>query len=267
MVRRSANPEGYKHSRSEKVKRARDAMREVMIRFSKLDIYTRQLYTEATALDNPIFRDYIWRKIIEYILKRQQRPPKITPFPDPTPVIPPVPSPAPTPTPNPDIHPYPWPYPGWDPTPKKSIRPGPPSYTHDHLPREIPNPSRDGPKPVLPPDEKNPIDDNRELVPTPVYIVVEIDPSGLTGTAYEVYLEAKSAYRQAKRWISSHKKEVVIIVMVGVLIFFTYTVFIGGTAIGTGSYVLIDESYQPMLPLLLPYIGNRPIELYTGPNI
>jgi len=260
IVRRAANPENYKHSRNERVQRTREAMRRVMIRYSALDIYKRQLYTEATALDNPIVREIIKRKIINDIKPRKPKPPPINPFPTPPPnpfwTIPPWPYP----TPNPNIDINVWPYPDWEPWGQHNIRPGPNSYGHDHLPNEIPNPSRDHPTPGEPGEIPLPVPGRREPTPEPVYIVVEIDPSGLTGTAYDVYLEAKSAYRSVKRWIHNHQKEVIIIVIIGLVVFFFYTFAIAGVELGTGSYVLADASLQQYAPLLIPLAGGRPIE-------
>lgn len=260
VVRRAANPEGYQHSGNQRVKRTRDAMRRVMVRFSSLDIYTRQMYTEGTALNNPILRDYLLRRLIYEIKKRPPKFPPITPYPDPSPYIPPNPVPIPGPLPNPNITPEHWPYPEWHPWPNKTPRPGPNSYGHDHLPQEIPNPSRDHPTPGPPSDIPNPTDDRRLPQPTPVYIVVEVDPSGLSGEAYDLYLEAKSSYRQVKRWVHDNKKVVMIIVIVGLVILFVYTFGVGGVTIGSGSHVLADASLMSYAPMLMPIVGARPIE-------
>lgn len=260
IVRRAANPEGYQHSRSEKVRRARDALRSVMIRYSALDIYTKQLYTEGTALDNPILREYIYRKIMDEIRRRGPKPPPPLPSPWVVPDIAPTIPPAPLPVPNPNIDYHPWPYPGWNPAPQKHIRPGPNSYAHDHLPQEIPNPSRDGPKPGLPPDIPNPTDDRRDYTPHPVYIVVEVDPYGLSGTAYELYLEAKSKYRAVRRWIQSHKKEIIIVVIVGAIITFGYSLYVGGGLVASGNVILVDQAYAPYIGMLLPFLAPYPWE-------
>lgn len=245
-IRRAANPEGYKHSRSRKVKRVRNAFANVMVRYSALDIYKKQLWTEATALDNPILKELLKRKLTEEIRRRGPKPPP--PIPTPEMVINSVRAGITSqyPAPYPNIDYSPWRFPDWYPWNNKVPRYGPNNYISDELPKEIPNPSRDWRTP-LPPDVPNEnIDDRRAWEPPTIYILTEIEPRGLTGTLYELYLDAKSEYRRVKRFIKSHKKEIIIIAIAGLIIAFVYTVFVAGAKVASGTVLLADESIKPL---------------------
>jgi len=239
-VRRAAVDEHYKHSRNRKVKKARETFAQAVVRYSNLDIVTKQAYTEAVRwkILTPIdpYARRIYEKVRRIIVRRPPGPPGVgvpyyvwtaSPFYSPTVV------PAPTPTPVEWV--------SWEEeyTPKKYLPPWGHVINEEYSKREMPNPARAPLPPDIQEEEKN-INKDRTPARTPMYIVVEIDPAGWTGLLYEGWVRVKTEYHEIKRWVSSHKKEVLIIVAIGAIALFAWEFFMGGALVSTGAEVLVN---------------------------
>lgn len=260
MIRRAINPEFYMHSWSREVKRNREIFAKVMENYSKMDIVTKQAYTEVPFLNPPLPITPWVRKKLNDLWQRAKNKPKWGAWPFPFPFPWPEGWPWPWGVPNPSISQYRWPYSDYEPWPKQrgvgghnqAVRDGiaenwPRRDWNNPYPPEVPLP---GPTPN---ERKNP---GRQ----PVYIVIEVDPEELEGKNWDLELYVYSQYTRVRRWISSHKKEIIIIVAVGAIITLGYSLMVGGVSIASGTEILVTPVGEAMLGGLAIMIPNAVIK-------
>ena len=263
LIRRAIHPEFYMHSWSQKVKKNRELFAKVMENYSKMDIVTKQAYTEAIFLNPKLPLNIITRKIISNIKTSIKRGKPPGPPGLPSWVPNPWPTPTPIATPNPYISPEPWPYQDWQPWPRESGIGGHEQALRDGIaqgnqrrPDRTPLP---GDLPFPQPTRDNQHNPYRQ----PIIITVEIDPEGLEGKAYEVWLSLKSEYSEIKRIISSHKREVIILVVFGTLVLFGYGLIAGGAELISGTELLVTpeaSSLYALTGLMFPNLVVKHIE-------
>lgn len=265
LIRRAIHPEYYQHSWSNKVKRNRELFATAMEEYSKMDIVLKQKLTEGIYLVPrlplpPISRDTIskWRRKIKDRLGLQ---PGLFP-----PYFPwPYNAPFPQPLPNPNIDQAPWPWKDWSPWPNERGVGGKDQHLRDKYGQDGQrNPQRS----PFPPDVPTPGDTDDERHPTkipPTIIVVEVDPEGALWQGYRLAVWAKGEYGEVRRVIEAHKREVVILVVVGALIVFGYMLIAGGVEIAGGTELLANPEATPLysgLGLLGPLQAAKHIEHY-----
>lgn len=241
-VRRSADPENYLHSNSKRVRKVRETFAEAMITYSQLDIVTKQAYSEAIKWRTLSPLNPYLRRLVEIILKRIEEMP------------PPPPTPAPEYTL--DISPFAQNQPQttreqmrdlmleWlrQYTPKKYYRQGPAQWIYDYMAqRQYRNPFRTPFPPEVPNPEQQPKEQQNPFKYATT-IVVTIEPKGITGMAYEGYIWVKTEYQEIKMWISSNKKEVLIIVAIGAFILFGWELLVAGGLKSIGSTLFVKEA-------------------------
>jgi len=240
-ARRSADPENYLHSRSRKVKKVRETFAQAVVKYSRMDIVTKQMYREAIRMRVISPLNIYMRRIAEEINKRiEERPPGPPPLPIPQFLV--ETSPFTQINVSPSVQPSPREQLDWlrNYQPWRYYR-GIGQIISDEFAKEgMPNPSR-APFPAEIPKPEQNIYRDRTPATEPTYIVVEIDPAGLTGMFYEGYVWVKTEYGEIKRWIRSHKKEVIIIVAIGLFIFLGWEFVVGGGLLVKGGEVLVKE--------------------------
>jgi len=263
VIRRAMHPEYYMHSWSRQVRENRKLFAQVMENYSKMDIVTKQAYTEAIWLRPPVPIPPQVREKLSDLWHRARRRIHTTPQPLPSYVPLPWTIPVPWPVPNPYISPWVWPWPEYQPWPRQqsvgghqeAIRQGM-GYgqqrdpTRNPLPGEIPLP---GPEP----------NEDRNPPRNPVIITLEIEPGGWLGKSWELYVKVHSEYTRVERWITSHKKEVIIIVAFGTLILLTFSLVVGGLELQAGSRLLVTpaaEKFYPLGALMLPNVDIKKIK-------
>lgn len=242
LLRRAAHPEYYLHSWSYKVKRNRDLFAQAMVEYSKMDIVTKQAYKEAIRI-RPIVThpktirwiyDKVRRKIEEIRKKYNLAVPhyfyQYSPY----------------------YKGLLYTWPGIDPEAweeylrrigiNKYYRPGPNQWIYDYygwidnrdkepqpFPNEVPLPQMEYP------------DLLKGRVPVTT-LVIKIKPTGISGAVYNAYIHVKSEYHEIKKFISAHKEEVIIIVVIGAFILLGWTVLLHGGLELTGGSALIHET-------------------------
>lgn len=258
LIRRAAHPEYYLHSWSTKVKRNRDIFAEAMITYSKLDIVTKQAYKDAIRimpiLPPPQTVRRIYDKIKRKIDEMRQKYNLAVPY-----------------------HIYqhsPYrnlisnAYPGISPDeweeylrrimPRRTVGRGHEQFIYDYYgwidnkdkePQPFPN--------ELPLPQQEALKFLKGRVPITT-IVVEIEPTGVSGAVYEGYIWVKSEYHEIKHFISAHKKEIYIIVVIGAFIVLGWELIIHGGLKLTGSEVLVHKAVSNPAVLSAISIAGMP---------
>lgn len=254
-VRRAVHPEFYMHSWSNKVRRNREIFATAMEKYSKLDIVTKQAYTEVPFLRPIVPIDPFARWTIEKLRQRwREWKSKVTmPLPSwvplPSGLIAPTPIPNPYISINPQLDPYKnlWRY-------SRGVG-GHYQFLNDEMAKgHQRNPLR-SPFPAEVPLPDNEPKSQQSPQRQPVYIIVDIDPENLEGKNWDLELWVYSEYTRARRWISSHKREVLIIVAIGALITFGYALYVGGLSVAGGTELLVTPTAEKVYALgglLLP---------------
>ena len=256
LIRRATHPEYYLHSWSQKVKKNRDIFAEAMVTYSQLDIVTKQAYTEAIRImpilppANEVRKIYekIRRKIDEWRQKYNimipihilRHSPYYKQLIEPTLGIDPQ---------------------AWENYLRqigvyKYYRRGHEQWIYDYYgwyenkdkePQPFPN--------ELPLPQQEALKFLKGRVPITT-IVVEIEPSGISGAAYQFYIDVQTEYHRVRRWVSAHKKEILIIVVIGAFIWFGWELILSGGIKAIGGTALIDESVAtPAVLSLLSLLG------------
>jgi len=261
LIRRATHPEYYLHSWSQKVKKNRDIFAEAMVTYSKLDIVTKQAYTEAIRImpilppTNEVRKIYekIRRKIDEWRQKYNiavpihilQHSPYYRTLIEPTLEI----SPETWEAYLRQIGVY------------KYYRRGHEQWIYDYIgwyenkdkePQPFPN------EVPLPQQELLKFLKGRVPVTT---IVIEIEPSGLSGAVYNFYLDIQTEYHRVRRWVSAHKKEIIIVVVLGAFIWFGWEMILSGGLKLAGGEALVHEAVAS--PEVLAALGTLGIPFRT----
>jgi len=242
LLRRAAHPEYYMHSWSNKVRRNRNIFAEAMVTYSQLDIVTKQAYTEAIRI-SPILPppqvirriyDKIRRKIDE--LRRKYN------------IMVPYHIYRHSPYYNFLINAYPHISPEeWEAYLRsiginKYYRRGHEGWIYDYYgwvenkdkePQPFPN--------ELPLPQQEALKFLKGRVPITT-IVIEIEPSGLSGAVYNFYIDVQTEYHRVRRFVSAHKKEIIIIVVIGAFIWFGWEMIMAGGLKALGGTALIHDS-------------------------
>jgi len=263
VIRRSTIPEAYKHSWSAKVKKNRQLFADIMENYSKMDIVTKQAYTEAIFLQPPIPIQPFIRWLIDKTRKRWPKHPPFGTLPLPSWIPWPWLPPSVVPTPNPNIDYEPWPWPDNEPWGNQRSAGGHNQALRDGMGwGHVRNPTRNPLPGEMPLPGPEPQQDRRPQK-NPVIITVEIDPEGWLGTTYNVYLKVQSEYSNVTRWVVSHKKETVIIVAFGTLVLFSFGLFLGGVELEGGTELLVTpaaERFYALSGLMIPGVTIKHIE-------
>ena len=254
------HPEYYMHSWSNKVRKNRKLFATAMEEYSKMDIVIKQAYQEGIFLHPPLPLPLIIRWIINRIRQQMKNRGNMQSRTLPSYLPSSYVLPTLTPPPNPYISPEGWPYGDYRPWPNSSATRGHEQYIRDKYgqagqrrPDRSPLPS-DIPQPGDRDDNRNPA-----KIP-PTVIVVEVDTDDPLYKLYEIKVWAESEYGKVVRWIKAHKKEVIIIVLLGAIITLGWSLIAGGAELSAGELVLANPEANVLYPGLALLPPSLPIQ-------
>lgn len=260
LLRRAMHPEFYMHSWSQKVKKNRKLFATVMEEYKKLDIVTKQAYTEAIFLRPKLPIPPITRRTIDEIRRRWKNRPKRPPGALPSYFPWPAYSPPPATTPNPNISPEPWPYPGWEPWPNEYGTGDHYEYVRKRYGEAGQRRPNRSPVPTPWPNPEQDINKDRNPTRTPTRIVIKVTPESELYELYKLKVWAQSEYSKVERFIKAHKEEVIIIVVFGAIITLGWSLIASGAELSAGEIVLANPEATSMYPALALLPANFPIE-------
>jgi len=242
LIRRAAHPEFYLHSWSKEVQRNRNIFAEAMVTYSKLDIVTKQAYSEAIRITPIIPPARTLKKAYEKIRRKLEEWRQKYHITIPIHIV----------RHSPYYHTFIEPtisidWEAWEEYLKriginKYYRPGPNQWIYDYYgwvenkdkePQPFPN--------ELPLPQQEALKFLKGRVPVTT-LVIEIEPSGISGAVYNFYIDVQTEYHRVRRFISAHKKEIVIIVVLGAFIWFGWEMIVAGGLKAIGGTALIDET-------------------------
>ena len=261
LLRRAVHPENYLHSWSQKVKKNRDVFAEAMVTYSKLDIVTKQAYTEAIRIAPILPPPRIMRRIYDKIRR------KIDEMREKYNIMVPHHIYQHSPYYKLLINAYPHISPEeWDAYLRqigvyKHYRRGHEGWIYDYVgwvenkdkePQPFPN--------ELPLPQQEALKFLKGRVPVTT-LVIEIEPSGLSGAVYNFYIDVQTEYHRVRRFVSAHKKEIIIIVAIGAFIWFGWEMIMGGGLKLLGGEALIHEAVAS--PEVLAALGTLGLPFTT----